>query len=202
MIQITLPDDFIAFKRWELVNKRYEIEVEARNKGVYVLRDHNDNVLYVGKSFQLYKRLKDHIAGRGPSEAFCHLIDNIIVYFVADDYEVDIYESYVINLLKPKFNKDKVFYRKNDNLYDLYRVQYDEVCELIDYLTDKRDELKEERRNLSPAFDVDDTIVDDMEQSQYLLGELLRLNEKIDELDEKLANLRYKRRRLSILLDD
>lgn len=199
MIKISLPDDNITFKRWELVNNRYEIETKARNKGVYVLRDENGTVLYVGKSIRLYKRLTDHVSGRGPSSEFNQLIDSITVYFVTESYEVDIYESYAINLFKPQFNKDKVFYRKVD---DILQIKYDEVCELIDSITCERDELKEERRNLTPTLDMDETIVDDSDNQIYLLGEFLLLSSRIESLDEKLIKLRDKKKQLSVLLDD
>lgn len=199
MIEISLPSNFITFKRWELVNYRPEIEIDARNKGVYVLRDVDNDVLYVGKSIRLYKRLTDHINARGDSQRFSHLIDNITIYFVVEDYEIDIYESFAINHFKPTFNRDKVFYHKVD---ESVQIRYDEVCELIDSITEQRDDLKEDRRNLSPTLDVDDTIVDDGDRERYLLGEFLRLNTEIEILDEKLTKLRDERKKLSVLLDD
>ncbi|MEK4970697.1 GIY-YIG nuclease family protein [Cytobacillus sp. FSL R7-0696] len=198
MIEVSLPEEIIQFKRWELVNYRYEIETKARNKGIYVLRGKNDKVLYVGKSIRLYKRLTDHTTGRGESQRFSHLIEDITVYFVAEDYEIDIYESFAINFFQPKFNRDKVFYRKVD---ETIIIEYDEACELLDEKVSERNSLKEERKRLTPTFDVDDTLVDSEERDHYLLGEFLRLTTCIDELDVEIQKLRDKCKKLSLLLD-
>ena len=183
-IKITLPTDKLTFKRWELVNYRREITKKNGNHGVYVLRDYRRKVLYVGKSTQLYQRLQSHIR----SSPFGHKIAYITLYFVREPYELDIYETYAINLFKPKYNKDKAYYREMDETTRReLTTKRDELAELIDELRYQRRELKKEIRDLQAHFDTDDELTDNY--PFYQLGELMYLRERLRELSVDIDKL-------------
>jgi predicted GIY-YIG superfamily endonuclease len=193
-IKITLPTDKLTFKRWELVNYRREITKENGNQGVYVLRDRRRKVLYVGKSMRLYSRLQSHIR----SSPFGHKIAYITLYFVDEPYELDIYETYAINLFKPKYNKDKAYYREIDRRE--LTARRDELEEFIDELRYQRCELKRELYDLRAYFDADSALTDNY--SFYQLGELMYLRERLRELSAEIDKLVAEHEKIDRLLND
>lgn len=115
-INITLPNVEFKFRRWELPNFRSKLKNIA---GVYVIKDDVGAVLYVGKSKNVYLRLRNHRAGDGTSAEFAPLIAHFEVIPVEQPEELDIYETHAINTLHPKFNRDKVFRADAETLAQL-----------------------------------------------------------------------------------
>lgn len=113
MIKVILPDYLFIANRWDFVNQKELIRRE-KNRGIYVLFDEFDNVLYVGKSRRLISRVRSHMRGHGSSEEFASFIYKIGVIPVKRLCDLDIYETYAINTLKPRYNRDKVFMTDED----------------------------------------------------------------------------------------
>lgn len=73
---------------------------------VYKLLDNGGNVLYVGKTNDLKRRLGEHISNQ---EWSCE-IDSLYYAICRDDFEQSTYEKYYIIKSNPKYNKqDKSF---------------------------------------------------------------------------------------------
>ncbi len=103
MIQIDVPKEDIAVR----VNN---IELIPRKSGIYLLYGEDKNLLYIGKAENLRDRVKVHVSGQDfSSRKFSRLIQSISCIFVSCPMERDIYETYMINVLKPTFNTKKVY---------------------------------------------------------------------------------------------
>ncbi len=101
-INISLPDDHLTFATDELSD--YTQTFQRKPGGIYVLRNGAGYCLYVGKSVNLLNRLRTHVS----SSPFASEIDVITVYFVNNEAERDIYETYAINHFNAKYNRAKV----------------------------------------------------------------------------------------------
>lgn len=80
---------------------------------VYCFYDVDGNLLYIGKTTSLPKRIANHFSTTMiENEPWKKLVDlnNIVIYKCLTRADLDIYETYFINRLKPLYNKDKVFY--------------------------------------------------------------------------------------------
>lgn len=106
-IKITLPPINYSIATWELVNYRDKLRGLS---GIYILKSEDNRILYVGKSTNLYARLKTHLKGKGTTADFFFQIARIDVILVPALHELDIYETYAINTLMPSYNRDKVHY--------------------------------------------------------------------------------------------
>ena len=73
---------------------------------VYKLLDNKGNVLYVGKTNNLQRRLTEHIT----NQEWGNEIDSLYYAICRDDFEQRTYENYYIIKSNPKYNKqDKSF---------------------------------------------------------------------------------------------
>lgn len=109
MINIVLPEFLFVAERWDFINYKPMLQRKEKNRGIYVLFDCADKVLYVGKSRRLYSCVRSHINGKGTSVVFAKHIAKIGVIPVDRLEDLDIYETHAINTLTPKYNKDKVY---------------------------------------------------------------------------------------------
>ena len=89
---------------------------------VYIIQDKNNEIVYVGKTTNYYKRLSHHISGYVDSTK--ELFDNgdwgIIKYLdvsdlVANEMELKVLENMLIGIYEPKLNKAKNIIRDVDN---------------------------------------------------------------------------------------
>jgi len=196
-IKISLPEDFVTFQRWELPNYRTKLQDLEHDRGVYLFRDTAGQALYVGKSKRLCNRLNSHLNGQGTSKDFTHLIDTITVYFIAELYELGIYESYAINKFQPEYNRDKVFYKPADITVSW---QLEQVDGEIDLLQEKLRDYRRDRRRLDSGIDADDELIDDLPMRRY--GNLLWLHREIDKSERKLEKKRQERAKLLNILQE
>lgn len=80
--------------------------------GIILFYNLNDELLLVGKARKLRQRVKKHLEDNvSPLKDHRDEVYRIDVFFVEDAMERDIYETYIVNKLRPKYNIDKVFYR-------------------------------------------------------------------------------------------
>ena len=117
MINITLP----AFVSLQL-NKLTRVKGKF---GVYVILDKNESPLYVGKG-ELFDRLTQHVK-RGKTTLFRRYIKTIRYFEVNDPTEREIYETYLINELKPPFNSSKVYSYDSYFAKHKYEKRYKEM---------------------------------------------------------------------------
>jgi predicted GIY-YIG superfamily endonuclease len=80
--------------------------------GVYIFYNRHDEPLYVGISYSLYKRVPEHLGSRKGNKDLIQYIKHKKGVYVAIFYEDDkayqeLYESYLIKVLNPRFNVSK-----------------------------------------------------------------------------------------------
>jgi len=79
---------------------------------VYCFYDLEKTLLYVGKSTVLHSRLICHFSKESveqdPWKKDINK-ENIVIYKCNNPTDLEIYETFMINTLRPKFNKDKVY---------------------------------------------------------------------------------------------
>lgn len=106
--------------------------------GVYVMYNDVDEVIYVGKSIDLSVRLKGH---RKDSKFFPK-ITRIDFYEIGGGYEREMLETYLINALRPKYNKSKTYFRSEEYGELIEESEY-EIGELTTEVVDLRSEYAE-----------------------------------------------------------
>lgn len=160
--------------------------------GVYVFKDRFDNVLYVGKTRRFKKRLAEHLRGAGRSKLFSQHIFTVDLYKLREDYEREIYETYMIDRLSPKYNIDKVYRKENEIVADI-KLE-------IDRLESRQFELNEEMeeivRNFGRDYEEDSEDEYDYYDEDYLallmLGEDLRGVERLAAIEAEMGRIRAK----------
>lgn len=77
--------------------------------GVYIFVDSDKQVLYVGISDNIYRRVYSHLRGSGSIDIFKYGTDKLSVQFFEEENALyrDIYESYLIYQLRPRYNISK-----------------------------------------------------------------------------------------------
>ena len=86
-----------------------ELLQELSGGGVYVFKDRDNQTLYVGITDDLKRRISAHLSGYGSLDIFNYKKERLILeYFNEEDIIYrDIYESYLIHQLKPRYNISK-----------------------------------------------------------------------------------------------
>ncbi|RIJ64154.1 GIY-YIG nuclease family protein [Rummeliibacillus sp. POC4] len=90
-----------------------------RSQGVYILLDQLCEVIYVGKSNNLRKRLtahfRDYISARTLKSSIIKERTKYITYCeILEAFETDMYETWLISHFKPVLNTDKLFNTSRD----------------------------------------------------------------------------------------
>lgn len=120
-IELPKPDVIIYQRKQELkdgevpipsINGFIDFHKITREKGGFFLFYNRANeVLFVGKARKLRQRIKKHFEDNvSPMKKYRDEVYKIEVYEVEDAMEREIYETYAINLLRAKYNIEKVFY--------------------------------------------------------------------------------------------
>jgi excinuclease UvrABC nuclease subunit len=80
--------------------------------GIILFFNKEDELLFVGKARKLRPRVKKHFEDTvSPIKNHRDEVYKIAVCVVEDAMEREIYETFIINTLKAKYNIDKVFYK-------------------------------------------------------------------------------------------
>jgi len=107
VITITVPNDNLCIKC-----KQYD-KIPPKQGGIYKIYSKKNELLYIGKSDNLRRRLKEHmepsLLSVSNTEEFKHLFHVVECIYVNCPVERDIYETYLINTLKPPLNRHKTF---------------------------------------------------------------------------------------------
>lgn len=82
--------------------------------GVYIFEDSDEQVLYVGITDNIFRRVTSHLKGYGSKDLFHYKTQDLTISFFREDEAIyrDIYESYLIYLLKPRYNVGKTGRKK------------------------------------------------------------------------------------------
>lgn len=158
-------------------------KVPINNKsGVYMFYGKNDELLYIGIAKNLINRIKSHISGNTNTYKFYKEFHRVELFYIQNGMERDILETYLINSLSPKYNKDKV-YSASDKLNDIkldIKINTDNNVQ-IKRLFIEKDEwryiTKEHKRTLG---------IDRQKEKLKLLREFKKvIGEKYDRLNDK-----------------
>jgi hypothetical protein len=125
IFQLTIPSTDLKFK----VEQYQEslLNVPELVSGVYCFYSHTNDPLYVGKSIKLKSRLIAHISGQTHTKDFYDIFFYVKVWFIKEPTDIEMIETYLINHLKPVYNKNKLFNTNkiyNKNIHQLYENQY------------------------------------------------------------------------------
>ncbi|MBU9672535.1 nucleotide excision repair endonuclease [Planococcus sp. CP5-4] len=87
-------------------------EIPRDKGGIIQFFNHSGELLFVGKARKLRQRVKKHFEDNvSPLKNHRDEVHRIAVSIIEDPMEREIYETYLINTGKAKYNVDKVFYR-------------------------------------------------------------------------------------------
>jgi excinuclease UvrABC nuclease subunit len=103
----------------DLPKRKYKYSISDKDKilnegGVYCFYSKQGDLLYVGKSKDVKKRMNSHLKGRSNTNFIYKAFDNIIIYYIKDEAEMEIYETYIINKFRPLFNTAKRYYTQTE----------------------------------------------------------------------------------------
>jgi excinuclease UvrABC nuclease subunit len=123
MIKIEIPEPEITITERQQVLKENEPEIKPiygfidfhlipRDKGgIFLFYNINDELLFVGKARKLRQRIKKHFEDNvSPIKNHRDEVYRIDICIVDEPMDREIYETYIINTLKSKYNIEKVFY--------------------------------------------------------------------------------------------
>ncbi|HHB1895001.1 TPA: hypothetical protein ACOQ31_005648 [Bacillus cereus] len=127
-LDFKFPKPFMTYAIWNIKKvAKYDkkhlefygpVQIPPGEKGLYVLYDKNDTVLYVGINNEgdwssLNTRLCDHIT----DSRFKDYIYRIDTYLIDEQEKRETMEFLLINTLFPIFNKDKTLYKTREEEY-------------------------------------------------------------------------------------
>ena len=155
---------------------------------VYKLLDKKGNVLYVGKTNDLKRRLTEHIS----NQEWRNEIDSLYYAVCRDDFEQRTYENYYIIKSNPKYNKqDKSFsthiilpelkLKKFENIEDFDR---DEIAKKKLFF------LLENWTLVNDILDLTSKIFKDVQDPREIdICDMYAIETYIDELEKRRKNL-------------
>jgi excinuclease UvrABC nuclease subunit len=118
LINITIPkaDVIIAKQDAPELSNIYgftDFHLIPRDKGgIFMFFNDNNELLFVGKARKLRPRIKKHFEDTvSVIKEHRNEVTKIDVCIIEDPVHREIYETYVINELKAKYNVDKVLFR-------------------------------------------------------------------------------------------
>ncbi|WJY28963.1 MULTISPECIES: nucleotide excision repair endonuclease [Sporosarcina] len=86
-------------------------EIPRDKGGIILFYNKQDELLFVGKARKLRPRVKKHLEDNvSPLKPHRDEVNKIGVILVEDPMEREIYETYIINTMRAKYNTDKVFF--------------------------------------------------------------------------------------------
>jgi excinuclease UvrABC nuclease subunit len=124
LIKIEVPSPDVVITKQEQLGERVEAPLSSvygftdynkipRDKGGIILfYNENDDLLFVGKARKLRPRVKKHFEDTvSPIKQHRDEVYKIAVCVVEDAMDREIYETYIINKDRARYNIDKVFYK-------------------------------------------------------------------------------------------
>lgn len=118
MINITIPTPDVTITKQDApeLSNIYgftDFHLITREKGgIFMFYNAQDELLFVGKARKLRPRIKKHFEDTvSVIKDHRNEVTKIEVCVIEDPVEREIYETYIINEFKAKYNVDKVFYK-------------------------------------------------------------------------------------------
>lgn len=118
MINITIPEPDVSIRKQENPQLSHiygftDFHLITREKGGYfTFYNDKDELLFVGKARKLRPRIKKHFEDSvSVMKNHREEVARIDVYVNEDAVERDIYETYILNRQRAKYNVEKVFYK-------------------------------------------------------------------------------------------
>jgi excinuclease UvrABC nuclease subunit len=118
VINITIPSPDVSITKQvapELSNIYgfTDFHLIPRDKGgIFMFYNDNEELLFVGKARKLRPRIKKHFEDTvSVIKMYRDEVTKIDVCIIEDPVHREIYETYIINELKAKYNVDKVLFR-------------------------------------------------------------------------------------------
>lgn len=105
LILINQPDIDFTFNCQDY--KNYLTYIKNKS-GLYLIYNKEDELLYIGKAKNLYSRIISHLNGSSNLKDIYHNFYKVKMIFVNDPLYRELYETYMINTLKPLLNVEKV----------------------------------------------------------------------------------------------
>ena len=88
---------------------------------IYKMYNTKDELLYIGKTHNLYGRMNAHFSNAILNEQpWKQKVNKIEVIELYNQYDIDIIEIYLIGKEKPKYNSDKVY----ENISPSFNINY------------------------------------------------------------------------------
>lgn len=125
MISITIPKPDVTIEQRQQksnvevpikpINGFVDLHEIPRDKGGLILfYNKRDELLLAGKARKLRQRVKKHLEDNvSPLKNHRDEVVKISVIIVEDAMEREIYETYIINTMRAKYNTEKVFFENN-----------------------------------------------------------------------------------------
>ena len=181
-INVTIPvKQIITMSLTEFPTSSKKL-LPPNNVGTYVLRDVNNNAIYVGMSTNLIERIKSHINGKNSSTEFSDKIRLIDVYITENNAYADILETYLIINEKPTHNKAKVP-RKESEFISVLETELFDIDESIELWEDQLDELYSE---------IDDGYHSFLDDTTCIHADIQRIKAKISDAESRRRHLMTK----------
>jgi len=118
MITITIPKADVTITKKDNPEESNiygftDFHLISRDKGgIFMFYNDKGELLFVGKARKLRQRIKKHFEDNvSPMKMHRDEVKKIAVCIVDDPVHREIYETYIINELKAKYNIDKAFFR-------------------------------------------------------------------------------------------
>lgn len=118
MINITIPTPDVTIHKQENPQLSHiygftDFHLISREVGgIFMFYNDRDELLFVGKARKLRPRIKKHFEDTvSPIKLHRDEVTRIEVCIVEDPVHREIYETYIINELRAKYNVDNVFFR-------------------------------------------------------------------------------------------
>ncbi|WP_373232406.1 nucleotide excision repair endonuclease [Cohnella sp.] len=118
MINITIPTPDVSITK-QIAPKESNIYgftdfhlISRELGGIFMFYNNKEELLFVGKARKLRPRIKKHFEDTvSVIKKHREEVTRIDICVVEDPVHREIYETYIINEFKAKYNEDKVFFR-------------------------------------------------------------------------------------------
>lgn len=155
---------------------------------VYKLLDKKGNVLYVGKTNDLKRRLTEHIS----NQEWRNEIDSLYYAVCRDDFEQRTYENYYIIKSNPKYNKQDKSFSTHIILPELKWKKFEDIEDF------DRDEIAKKKlffllenwTLVNDILDLTSKIFKDIQDPREIdICDMYAIETYIDELEKRRKNL-------------
>lgn len=156
---------------------------------VYKLLDKDGNVLYVGKTNNLKRRLTEHIT----NQEWASEIDSLYYATCRDDFEQRTYENYYIIKSNPKYNKQDKSFSTHIILPELKWQKFEDVetLEQDDILKKKMFFLLENWTLINSILDLCEEMFEDVQDPREIsIYDVYAIEMYIEELQKRRKNFK------------